>query len=157
MATAVEPISMGGQQLTDTGAAESTPVHSKPNSNNNRTSTDSSSSVHSYSGGGTKLGEDEIEISFLLQTSEKAKRVLKLTDTALVAKENLLKDWPAQFGPQPSSAQELKFLYNGRFFENSQTLSSVNRFSGYPTVLHLIVNYNRTSPKEGGSFIGWIS
>ncbi|KAJ2739651.1 hypothetical protein H4S06_006268, partial [Coemansia sp. BCRC 34490] len=72
-------------------------------------------------------------ISFLLQTSEKAKRVLKLTDTALVAKENLLKDWPAQFGPQPSSAQELKFLYNGRFFENSQTLSSVNRFSGYPT------------------------
>ncbi|KAJ2850327.1 hypothetical protein GGI22_005397, partial [Coemansia erecta] len=99
------------------------------------------------------LAEDEIEITFLMQTSEKATRVLKVADTALEAKEKLLKDWPAQFGPQPSSSLELKFLYSGRYFENSQVLSSVQRYNGNPTVVHLIVNYNRPSPKEGMGFM----
>ncbi|KAJ1773231.1 hypothetical protein IW140_000359 [Coemansia sp. RSA 1813] len=148
MATEVESPTGGSQQQpahTET-AAGSTPTYSVPDSDN-RASIDSS--VRSSSGGGgTKLTEDEIEITFLMQTSERATRVLKVADTALDAKEKLLKDWPSQFGPQPSSSLELKFLYSGRYFENSQVLSSVQRYNGHPTVVHLIVNYNRPSPKE---------
>ncbi|KAJ1796219.1 hypothetical protein LPJ59_003883, partial [Coemansia sp. RSA 2399] len=152
MATEVESPTNGGQQPTHAeaaaAAADSTPEHSAPDSINRRSLDSSRRSSSGDGDGGTKLDEDEIEITFLMQTSEKATRVLKVADTALEAKEKLLKNWPAQFGPQPSSSLELKFLYSGRYFENSQVLSSVQRYNGNPTVVHLIVNYNRPSPKE---------
>ncbi|KAJ2551740.1 hypothetical protein EV175_003579 [Coemansia sp. RSA 1933] len=156
-ATEVESPNNGGQrpalteseEATPTVAVNSTLAHSVPDSVN-RGSIDSSKRSSSGEGGtGTKLAEDEIEITFLMQTSEKTTRVLKIADTALEAKEKLLLNWPTQFGPQPSSSLELKFLYSGRYFENSQVLSSVQRYNGNPTVLHLIVNYNTPSPKEG--------
>ncbi|KAJ1996305.1 hypothetical protein GGI26_000022 [Coemansia sp. RSA 1358] len=145
----------GGQEYanTTTAAAATTATAAATGgaSSNSLPSSAARASVGSSmqsSSGGAKLPNDEIEITFLMQSGEKATCEFKTTDSILEAKEKLIAKWPNELGAKPSSALELKLLYSGRYLENDSVLTTVQRYADHPTVVHLMVNYNRSSPKE---------